>query len=61
MGIVAPPMGLAEAEVRVELKKLNKHLRLMNDLKKQANLIVAGFYLCIVALGFVYLLIVSRS
>ena len=61
MGIVAPPMGLAEAEVRGELKKLNKHLRQMNDLKKHANLIAAGFYLYIVALGFVYLLIVSRS
>ena len=57
--IVAPPMGLEE--VRGELKKLNKNLRQMNDLKKQANLIAAGFYLCIVALGFVYLLIVSRS
>ena len=52
-------MGLVEAEVRGELKKLNKHLRQMNDLKKQANLIAAGFYRCIVALGFVYLLIVS--
>ena len=47
----APPMGLDE--VRGELKKLNKHLRQMNDLKKQANLIAGGFYLCIVALGFV--------
>ena len=55
----APPMGLEE--VRGELKKLNKNLRQMNDLKKQPNLIAAGFYLCIVALGFVYLLIVSRS
>ena len=68
MGIVAPPMGsdmvappMGLAEVRGELKKLNKHLRQMNDLKKQANLIAARFYLCIVALGFVYLLIASRS
>ena len=68
MGIVAPPMGsemvappMGLEEVRGELKKLNKNLSQMNDLKKQANLIAAGFYLCIVALGFVYLLIVSRS
>ena len=57
--MVAPPMGLEE--VRGELKKLNKNLRQMNDLKKLANLITAVFYLCTVALEFVYLLIVSRS
>ena len=57
--MVAPPMGLEE--VRGELKKLNKNLRQMNDLKNQTYLIAAGFYLCIVALEFVYLLIVSRN
>ena len=46
---VAPTMG--DAELKGELKKLNKHLRQMIDVKKQANLIAAGFYLCIVALG----------
>ena len=55
---VAPTMG--DAELKGELKKLNKHLRQMIDLKKQANLIAAGFYLCIVALGLAYLLIISR-
>ena len=39
--LVAPPMGVAE--VRGELKKLNKHLRQINDLKKQVNLMAAGF------------------
>ena len=33
----------------------------MIDLKKQANLIAAGFYLCIVALELVYLLIISHQ
>ncbi|KAE8785374.1 hypothetical protein D1007_40966 [Hordeum vulgare] len=55
---VAPTMG--DAEFKGELKKLNKHLRQMIDLTKQANLIVAAFYLCILALGFAYLLIITR-
>ena len=55
---VTPSMG--DAELKGELKKLNKHLSQMIDLKKQANLIAAGFYLCIVVLGLAYLLIISR-
>ncbi|KAE8774180.1 hypothetical protein D1007_53516 [Hordeum vulgare] len=55
---VAPMMG--DAELKGELKKLNKHLRQMIDLTKRADLIVATFYLCIVGLGFAYLLIISR-
>ncbi|KAE8818681.1 hypothetical protein D1007_03496 [Hordeum vulgare] len=55
---VAPTMG--DAELKGELKVLNKHLMKMIDLTKQANLIAVPFYLCIVALGFPYLLIIGR-
>lgn len=55
---VAPTMG--NAELKGELKQLNKHLRQIIDLNKQANLTAAAFYLCIVALGFAYLLIISH-
>ena len=55
---VAPMVG--DAELKGELKKLNKHLRQMIVLNKQANLIAAGFYIIIVALALVYLLIISR-
>ena len=51
---VTPTAG-GEA-LKMELKKLNKNLRQMIRLKKQANLMTAGFYFCIIALGFVYLL-----
>ncbi|KAE8772766.1 hypothetical protein D1007_55179 [Hordeum vulgare] len=51
---------MGDAELKGELKKLNNHLRQMNDLTKQANLVAATFYLCIVPLGFVYFLIISH-
>jgi hypothetical protein len=43
-----------------ELKKLNKHLRQMIGLKKQANVITATFYFCIISLEFLYILLISR-
>ena len=47
------------AEVK-ELKKMNKHLAKLVDLKKQDNLMSAIFYLFAIALGVVYLLIISH-
>ena len=40
-----------------ELKKMNKNLKQMIQVKKQENMIALGFYFCIVALGFVYLVV----
>ena len=54
---VTPTAG-GEA-LKMELKKLNKNLRQMIRLK-EANLMMAGFYFCIIALGFVYLLMNNR-
>ena len=45
---VAPTMG--DAELKVELKKVNNNLRQLLNLKKQANLLAVGFYLCIISL-----------
>ena len=54
---VVPMMPNDElVEVKGELKKINKQLRQLIDLKKQANL-MAGFFCCIIAMGFLYLLI----
>ncbi|XBH78142.1 hypothetical protein VPH35_104484 [Triticum aestivum] len=50
----APTVG--DEDLKGELKKMNKNLRQMIQLNKQANLIALGFYFCIVALGFAYLL-----
>ena len=47
-------------ELKGELKKINKHLRQLLDLKKQANLMAGGFFCCIIAMGFLYLLFISR-
>ena len=49
-----------DAEVKGELKKLNKQLRQIIDLNKQANMMNAVFYFCAVALGLVYLLIIKQ-
>ena len=54
----APTVG--DADLKGELKKMNKNLRQMIQLNKQANLIALGFYFCIVALGFAYLLVITR-
>lgn len=59
---VVAPVGKADgvaAEVK-EMKKMNKHLKKLVDLKKQDNLMSVVFYLCAIALGVVYLLIISH-
>jgi hypothetical protein len=55
---VAPMVG--DAELKGELKKMNKNLKRMIELKKQSNLIALGFYVGILALGFFYLMVISR-
>ena len=53
-------LTVGDADLKGELKKMNKNLKQMVQLKKQANLIALGFYFCIVALGFAYLLVITR-
>ena len=55
---VAPTVE--DSDLKAELKKINKNLKQMIELKKQANLIALGFYFLIVALGLAYLLVISR-
>ena len=43
-------------EVKGELKKMNKQLRQLIELKKQANLMAGCFFCCIIAIGFLSLL-----
>jgi hypothetical protein len=52
--VVAEEMGLKE------LKKINKQLVKLVNLKKQNNLLAGLFYFCVISLSFVYLLIISR-
>ncbi|CAM0949473.1 unnamed protein product [Alopecurus aequalis] len=54
----APTVG--GADLKGELKKMNKNLKHMIQVRKQANMIALGFYFCIVALGFVYLVVNPR-
>ncbi|XBI74811.1 hypothetical protein VPH35_068279 [Triticum aestivum] len=54
------PLMVADAELKVELKKMNKNLRQLIDLNKHANLMAAGFYFSIIVVGFVYLLIITH-
>ncbi|CAM0947171.1 unnamed protein product [Alopecurus aequalis] len=51
----APTVG--DADVKGELKKMNKNLKQMIQVMQQANMIALGFYFCIVAVGFFYLLV----
>ena len=44
-------------EVKGELKKMNKQLKQLIELKKQANLMACCFFCCIIAIGFLSLLI----
>jgi hypothetical protein len=44
-------------EVKGELKKINKQLRQLIELKKQANLMAGYFICCIIAIRFLSLLI----
>lgn len=48
-----------ESELNQELKKIKKHLKQMLHLQKQANMMAGGFYCCIVAMFFIFLLIRS--
>ena len=59
-GYANVPLMVADAKLKVELKKMNKNLRQLIDLNKRANLMAAGFYFSIIVVGFVYLLIISR-
>ncbi|KAM3400795.1 hypothetical protein ACQJBY_005560 [Aegilops geniculata] len=55
---------VGDAGVTVELKKLNKHMKKLIELRKQGNLmgLMAGlFYVCVIALAFVYVMIISRK
>ena len=57
--------GVAEVKdtelgLKEELKKMNKQLLKLVNLKKQDNLMAAIFYLCAIALGVVYVLIISH-
>ena len=56
-----PMMCNAElVEVQGELKKINDQLKQLINLKMQANLMFGGFFCCIIAMGFFYLLFLSR-
>ena len=46
------------AELKEELKKMNKKLKNLVNLKNQSNLMAAIFYFCTIALEVVYLLII---
>ena len=57
--------GVAEVKdtelwLKEELKKMNKQLLKLVNLKKQDILMAAIFYLCAIALGVVYVLIISH-
>ena len=55
---------VGDAGVTAELKKLNKQMKKLIELQKQGNLIglMAGlFYVCVIALAFVYVMIISRK
>ncbi|XBH68554.1 hypothetical protein VPH35_096674 [Triticum aestivum] len=56
-------LTVGDADLKGEIKKMNKNLKQMIQLNKQANLIALGFYpfyFCVVALGFAYLLVITR-
>ncbi|XBI18436.1 hypothetical protein VPH35_060218 [Triticum aestivum] len=56
-------LTFGDADLKGEIKKMNKNLKQMIQLNKQANLIALGFYpfyFCVVALGFSYLLVITR-
>jgi hypothetical protein len=52
-------LTVGDAELKAELKKMNKNLKQMLELKKQSNMIALGFYVGILALGFFYLMVNS--
>ena len=55
---------VGDAGVMAELKKLNKQIKKLIELQKQGNLmglIARLFYVCVIALAFVYVMIISRK
>ena len=46
---------IGDDELKGELKKINKQLKKMMDLKKQSNMMTGAFYCCIIALFIFYL------
>ena len=54
----APTVG--DADLKGELKKMNKNLTQLTKLKRQSNQLALGFYISVIALGIAYLLVVSR-
>ncbi|KAE8797986.1 hypothetical protein D1007_26800 [Hordeum vulgare] len=56
-------LTVGDADLKGEMKKMNMNLKQMIQLNKLANLIALGFYrfyFCVVALGFAYLLVITR-
>ncbi|KAI4995462.1 hypothetical protein ZWY2020_035365 [Hordeum vulgare] len=51
---------VGDAAGTAELKKLNKKMKKLIELKKQGNLMAGIFYVCVIALAFVYVMIISR-
>ena len=49
-----------DADLKGELKKMNKNMRRMIELQKQSNLLALGFYVAMLVLGFFYLMVISR-
>ena len=65
MNLVSESAALivGDADLNGEIKKMNKNLKQTIELNKQANLIALGFYpfyFSVVALGFAYLLVITR-
>ena len=65
MNLVSESAALivGDVDLKGEIKKMNKNLKQMIQLNKQANLIALGFYpfyFCVVSLGFAYLLVITR-
>ena len=55
---------VGDAGVTAELKKLNRQMKKLIELQKQGNLMglmAALFYVCVIALAFVYVMIISRK
>ena len=52
---------VGDAVVTAELKKLNKQMKKLIELQKQGNLRAGLFYVCVIALAFVYVMIISRK
>uniref|UniRef100_A0A8I6YWH2 GRF-type domain-containing protein n=1 Tax=Hordeum vulgare subsp. vulgare TaxID=112509 RepID=A0A8I6YWH2_HORVV len=51
---------VGDAAGTAELKKLNKEMKKLIELKKQGNLMAIIFYVCVIALTFVYVMIISH-